>query len=102
MYGRTVSTLPPPHSIVLEQDTYMVILRSFAYLELFLSISQVIRNFRVHQYPSSQHRSYPGQEKMFSSGMFRRVMLPNRREWVAAVPTERLMVALEPRVLNVR
>ncbi|KAF7947233.1 uncharacterized protein EAE97_004482 [Botrytis byssoidea] len=70
----------------------------FAYLELFLSISQVIRNFRVHMHPSSHHRSYSDEEKRSSLGVFWHVELPNRREWVAAVPTERLMVALEPRL----
>ncbi|KAK8903396.1 hypothetical protein QC760_007873 [Botrytis cinerea] len=70
----------------------------FAYLELFLSISQVIRNFRVQTHPWSQPRSYPDEAKGSSPGVFQPVELPNRREWVAAVPTERLMVALEPRL----
>ncbi|KAF7883331.1 uncharacterized protein EAF02_005251 [Botrytis sinoallii] len=70
----------------------------FAYLELFLSISQIIRNFRVHMHPLPHHRSYSDEEKRSSPGVFRHVELPNRREWVAAVPTERLMVALEPRL----
>lgn len=96
MYGCTVS--PPLFVIPSENETYMNISRSFAYLELFVSISQVIRNFRVHTYPFSQHRSYSNEAKQPSPGEFQRVKLPHRREWVAAVPTERLMVALEPRV----
>ncbi|KAF7887599.1 hypothetical protein EAF00_009893 [Botryotinia globosa] len=70
----------------------------FAYLELFLSISQVIRNFRVHMHPLPHHQSYSDKEKRSGPEVFRHVELPNRREWVAAVPTERLMVALEPRL----
>ncbi|KAF7918209.1 uncharacterized protein EAE98_009821 [Botrytis deweyae] len=81
-----------------ELETYINLLQSFAYLELFLSISQIIRNFRVHMHPLPHHRSYSDEEKRSSPGVFRHVELPNRREWVAAVPTERLTVALEPRL----
>ncbi|KAF7952978.1 hypothetical protein EAE96_006200 [Botrytis aclada] len=69
----------------------------FAYLELFLSVSQIIRNFRVHVHPLPQHR-YSDEEERSSPGVFRRVEVQNRKEWVAAVPTERLMAALEPRL----
>ncbi|KAH6659035.1 cytochrome P450 [Truncatella angustata] len=74
----------------------------FAYLELYLSLSQIIRNFRIQVHPSlqqqqQQHPYYFPQGTSPPPAAFWRVGLPARREWVAAVPTERLAVTLQPR-----
>ncbi|KAM0810056.1 putative Cytochrome P450 [Seiridium cardinale] len=69
----------------------------FAYLELYLSVSQIVRNFRIYVHPSLQRRPYLAQERLPTPARFQRVALPSRREWVAAVPSERLVVVLEPR-----
>ncbi|KAK6082695.1 cytochrome P450 [Seiridium cupressi] len=57
----------------------------------------IVRNFRIYVHPSLQRRPYLAQERLSTPAPFQRVALPSRREWVAAVPSERLVVALEPR-----
>lgn len=53
---------------------------SFAYLELYLSLSQILKTFRL-TLPDSG-----------TSMLSREATLPERLEWVAAVPVVRLEV----------
>ncbi|PYH44754.1 cytochrome P450 [Aspergillus saccharolyticus JOP 1030-1] len=53
----------------------------FAYLELFLSLSQVLKRYSIH----------PGDQSTVT-GPSHEAVLPSRREWVAAVPVHRLKV----------
>ncbi|KAH7261641.1 cytochrome P450 [Fusarium tricinctum] len=60
----------------------------FAYLELYISISQIVRNFRLK--PSNPTQVVKHEE-------WNLVPLPKRREWVAAVPVDNLGVITHPR-----
>ncbi|UPL04164.1 hypothetical protein LCI18_015098 [Fusarium solani-melongenae] len=66
----------------------------FAYLELYISVSQVIRSFHLEICNSAQ-RSTLGKDEETN---WTPVPLPKRREWVAAVPTEKLEVKMLPRL----
>ncbi|KAH7031818.1 benzoate 4-monooxygenase cytochrome p450 [Macrophomina phaseolina] len=68
----------------------------FSYYELFLSVSQLVRNFRIHLHPSSRPNCLLTSMSA-SSSRFQPVQLPPRREWVAAVPTQKLLVVLDER-----
>ncbi|KAF3385185.1 Cytochrome P450 monooxygenase yanH, partial [Penicillium rolfsii] len=57
----------------------------FAYLELFLSVSQILKNYSIDTCC----------ESIVSSDV--EAVLPPRREWVAAVPKGPLYVSLRPR-----
>ncbi|RMJ07869.1 hypothetical protein CDV36_012526 [Fusarium kuroshium] len=66
----------------------------FAYLELYISVSQVIRNFHLEICNPAQHSTLErNQETNWIP-----VSLPKRREWVAAVPMEKLEVKMCPRL----
>ncbi|RAL02994.1 benzoate 4-monooxygenase cytochrome p450 [Aspergillus ibericus CBS 121593] len=58
----------------------------FAYLELFLAVSQVLRRYHIR----------PGDD-LADLDVAHEAILPPRREWVAAVPIGRLTVRLERR-----
>ncbi|KAF4340442.1 cytochrome P450 monooxygenase [Fusarium beomiforme] len=58
----------------------------FSYLELYISVSQIIHNYRFSPRNSSQ--SY-AEDRSWNP-----VLLPERREWVAAVPVDRLEVIM--------
>ncbi|PWY83570.1 benzoate 4-monooxygenase cytochrome p450 [Aspergillus heteromorphus CBS 117.55] len=55
----------------------------FAYLELFLSLSQLLKRYSIHPVKSSR-----------VTALDHEAILPPRREWVAAVPIDRLEVML--------
>lgn len=61
---------------------------SFSYLELYLSVSQILKTYRI--LPPGGSLSAGNVENI-------EAILPPRREWVAAVPTTRLQVSLSPR-----
>ncbi|KAH6880346.1 cytochrome P450 [Thelonectria olida] len=72
----------------------------FAYLELYLSISQVIRNFHLHPNEPSKPAHVCadlllGNEDAHS---WTPVPLPRRREWVAAVPVDQLKIKMSSRL----
>jgi hypothetical protein len=58
---------------------------SFSYLELYLSVSQVLKNYCLK----------PGEYSFASTDI--EATLPPRREWVAAVPTTTLAINLQKR-----
>jgi hypothetical protein len=66
---------------------------SFAYLELLITVSQVIRHFVIlpEPHPTETHEAL--KEERASQG-WNPVSLPKRQEWVAAVPLENLQVKL--------
>ena len=68
---------------------------SFAYFELYLAVSQVVRQFRItvpgDGMPSPALRARP------TTGRWQPVSLPRRKEWVAAVVTDELRVTMTPR-----
>ncbi|KAJ3546621.1 hypothetical protein NM208_g1915 [Fusarium decemcellulare] len=68
----------------------------FSYLELYLSISQLIRFFHVEPKTPS---AFSDQLSVGPKGAPRwnAVPLPRRREWVAAVPIDTLDVRMRPR-----
>lgn len=72
-------------------------LPSFAYLELYLSVSQMLRSFRLTVDPSVQSPSPTPSVLVEPNAKFNRVTLPARREWVAAVPSDQLLIVLHPR-----
>ncbi|KAH6968065.1 cytochrome P450 [Fusarium avenaceum] len=59
----------------------------FAYVELYISVSQIVRNFRLE--PSNPTQAVKRQD-------WNLVSLPKRREWVAAVPVDDLSVITHP------
>ncbi|EPE06859.1 benzoate 4-monooxygenase cytochrome p450 [Ophiostoma piceae UAMH 11346] len=67
----------------------------FAYYELYLSVSQAVRQFRItvpgDGTPSPAPRVRP------TTGSWQPVLLPQRKEWVAAVVTDDLRVTMTPR-----
>lgn len=63
---------------------------SFSYLELYLSVAQSIRNFRL-ELSKPIHRFEERYDWM-------PVPLPERKEWVAAVPVGRLEVVMNERI----
>ncbi|RSL68920.1 hypothetical protein CEP54_002506 [Fusarium duplospermum] len=66
----------------------------FAYLELYISVSQVIRNFHLEICNPDQRSTLERNEET----KWIPVPLPKRREWVAAVPMEKLEVKMCPRL----
>ncbi|KKY15894.1 putative benzoate 4-monooxygenase cytochrome p450 [Phaeomoniella chlamydospora] len=66
----------------------------FSYYELYLSVSQVLKHFRI-TLPSGSHPSPSVSLYSTDIAQFIPVDLPKRKEWVAAVPTENLDVVLE-------
>ncbi|KAI8667509.1 hypothetical protein NCS56_00887400 [Fusarium sp. Ph1] len=66
----------------------------FAYLELYISVSQVIRNFHLEISNSVQRSTLKKNEET----NWTPIPLPKRREWVAAVPMEKLEVKMCPRL----
>jgi hypothetical protein len=62
---------------------------SFAYFELFLSLSKILQNFQITLPPTPAWPVIP-----------REARLPERLEWVAAVPTVDLNVLIFPRGLK--
>ncbi|KKY15407.1 putative benzoate 4-monooxygenase cytochrome p450 [Diplodia seriata] len=92
---------------------------SFSYYELYLAVSHVVRNFRIRLpadvdeqlLPPEQQQQQRRQQRQYSRGLlstisanyssttgsFQPVPLPPRREWVAAVPTQKLAIVLEER-----
>lgn len=62
---------------------------SFSYLELYLSVSQILKAYRILP-PWGSLSAGSNVENIEAT-------LPPRREWVAAVPTVRLQVSLSPR-----
>ncbi|KAI1076101.1 benzoate 4-monooxygenase cytochrome p450 [Whalleya microplaca] len=67
----------------------------FSYYELYLSVSRVICNYRIHVHEVGP---YAGARSGMVSGVkWQRVKLPSRKEWVAAVVTDELEVIMEPR-----
>ncbi|KAF4309936.1 cytochrome p450 [Botryosphaeria dothidea] len=68
----------------------------FSYYELYLSVSQLARNFRIRLHPSQQSKCLLTSISA-STSRFQPVQLPARREWVAAVPTQQLLVVLDER-----
>ncbi|KAL1614702.1 hypothetical protein SLS54_009575 [Diplodia seriata] len=88
---------------------------SFSYYELYLAVSHVVRNFRIRLPADDEQLLLPPEQQQqqqrhsrgllstisanYSSttGSFQPVPLPPRREWVAAVPTQKLAIVLEER-----
>ncbi|KAM5386582.1 hypothetical protein ACJZ2D_000545 [Fusarium nematophilum] len=68
----------------------------FAYLELYISVSQIIRSFNLEARSSvltSKNTAHVNE----GGGSWAPVPLPRRREWVAAVPIEKLEIKMRPR-----
>lgn len=67
---------------------------SFSYYELYLSLSQLLKHFQVeasdHEFVGIDGVGISHISK--HSTVFNAVQLPKRKEWVAAVPTEKLSV----------
>ncbi|KAF5672011.1 cytochrome P450 monooxygenase [Fusarium heterosporum] len=63
----------------------------FAYLELYISLSQIVCNFRLEPLNSKQTTK----QQNWSPAS-----LPRRKEWVAAVPVDSLSVITHPRKIN--
>lgn len=75
----------------LGKDTTVTVancVNSFAYLELYLSVSQIIQHFQITSHYATTCVSGSG---------FEPIRLPSRKEWVAAVPSEKLEIILDPR-----
>jgi hypothetical protein len=72
---------------------------SFAYLELYISISQVIRSFhlRLHDLRELAYSYADLSTGKQDAKSWTPVPLPRRREWVAAVPTEQLKIKMTSR-----
>ncbi len=77
---------------------------SFSYYELYLSLSQLLKHFTITL--PSQAPSAVGEEmhsgttlysivQMEDDTNFQPVRLPDRKEWVAAVPTEKMWIVLK-------
>lgn len=74
-------------NLVLEfGDEYLIVNFSFAYLELYLSLSQILKRFKLYL-PYTLDFAVENRE----------AMLPERLEWVAAVPSVELNVFFSPR-----
>lgn len=69
---------------------------SFSYYELYLSVSQLVKNFRIRRQQYAPY-SFDACVHSRSAGSRPRIDLPDRREWVAAVLEEELLVTMEPR-----
>ncbi|OJD38796.1 cytochrome p450 [Diplodia corticola] len=82
----------------------------FSYYELYLAVSHVVRNFRIRlgaKSLSPEQQQQQQQQQQQSRGLlramstsasgFQPVQLPGRREWVAAAPTQKLLVVLDER-----
>ncbi|KAK0608979.1 hypothetical protein DIS24_g12620, partial [Lasiodiplodia hormozganensis] len=65
----------------------------FSYYELYLAVSHVVRNFRIRLVDASS----PPSISACANSRFHPVQLPPRREWVAAVPTQKMLVVFEER-----
>lgn len=68
---------------------------SFSYYELYLSLSQLLKHFRVE--PGDRETSGTDGTDIHMSrhrSVFVPVQLPKRKEWVAAVPTDSLNVRI--------
>ncbi|KAF4969254.1 hypothetical protein FSARC_3507 [Fusarium sarcochroum] len=61
----------------------------FSYLELYVSVSQIVSNFRLEPQSSTQSAA--------DSQTWNPVLLPERKEWVAAVPVGKLEVVTHAR-----
>lgn len=61
---------------------------SFAYLELYLSVSQILKKYHVQ----------PADPSMLNLDC--EAILPSRREWVSAVPTRPLHVYFSERSID--
>jgi hypothetical protein len=65
--------------------------RSFAYLELYISLSQILRDYRLSL------RGLVQKPSTSSDKSWNPVTLPKRKEWVAAVTLEDLKVYFDAR-----
>jgi hypothetical protein len=72
---------------------------SFSYYEIYLSLSKILEKYKlVHETETTISTPLAG----LSSPDWQPVQLPKRREWVAAVLTEPLLVEAVPRSLKAR
>lgn len=68
---------------------------SFSYYELYLSLSQLLKHFQVESSDLEiSQTDGVGLQRSKHCTAFAPVQLPKRKEWVAAVPTEKLNVRL--------
>ncbi|KAF3399668.1 Cytochrome P450 monooxygenase yanH [Talaromyces pinophilus] len=68
----------------------------FSYYELYLAVSQLVRNYHIHL-PRQIEARHESKTRAGTNDGWVSVSLPPRKEWVAAVPIDRLVVMLTPR-----
>ncbi|CAK7210551.1 hypothetical protein SEUCBS140593_000864 [Sporothrix eucalyptigena] len=93
--GLRVDALRDKYYIPFSKGAYV-----FAYYELYLSVSQVVKQFRI-SVPSDGTAS-PALRARPTDGRWQPVSLPQRKEWVAAVVTDDLRVTMTPRTKEER
>lgn len=96
MHWRPVGPDPSVSPVCVTDWLCLCAPHSFSYYELYLSVSQLARNFRIRLHPSQQSKCLLTSISA-STSRFQPVQLPARREWVAAVPTQQLLVVLDER-----